>query len=88
MDSDGATTISLYRVQLVRKSKKTYSIHHFKDEGWIKISADKNISHNINDLFILRYLNLLYLEQQTVKVTMELIQALIQSVPNVKRGGE
>lgn len=44
LDSYGTTTISLYRVQLLRKSKKTYSIHHYKEEGWIKILPDKSIA--------------------------------------------
>lgn len=87
-ESDGSIKINLFRVNLIRKSKKTYSIHHFKDEGWIKISADKEISHNVKDLFTLRYLNLLYLEQQTVQVTLELIQMLLQSAQNVNREEE
>jgi len=55
VESDGSTTVSLFRVQLDRKSKKTYSIHHYQEEGWIKISPDKNIIHQVRDLFTLRY---------------------------------
>lgn len=74
---DGLIPITLYRVKLNRKGKKTYSVHSYFEEGFIKLSKDKTINHEVKDLFTLRYLNLLYLREQTIVVTPQLVAELI-----------
>jgi len=78
-NDDGSILLELFKVYLNRnKTRKTYTIHHYQQEGFIKVDKEKHISHDVKDLLTLRYLNLIYLKRQTVQVSQELVDEMIR----------
>jgi len=86
-NEDGSSTIELFKVFLKRmQTRKKYAISHFEGAGTIKFHSTNTVDEvNIKDLFVIRYLNHLYLNEQSGKVTPELITEMVLQLERVKR---